>query len=95
MREVLIRAGQVAIRARLFDTPTADRIWSALPIYGALLTLSKFGKRFESGLYPDADGFGFPLYVGRGIGMEGGSSPRVRFWARPEVALIELVPEGS
>lgn len=63
----------------------------ALPFYGALLTLSKYGKRFERGLYPDADGMGFPLYVSRGIGMEGGSVPRVRFCARPEVALIELV----
>jgi uncharacterized protein len=63
----------------------------ALPGYGALLTLSRFGKRFERGLYPDADGFGFPLYVSRGIGMEGGSTPRVRFASRPEVALIELV----
>ncbi len=30
---VLIRAGNVAIRARLLATPTADRIWSALPVY--------------------------------------------------------------
>jgi predicted MPP superfamily phosphohydrolase len=64
----------------------------ALPFYGALLTLSRFGKRFERGLYPDADGFGFPLYVSRGIGMEGGAMPRVRFCSRPELALIELVP---
>lgn len=34
MRHVMIRAGHVAIRARLLDTPTADRIWQALPIYG-------------------------------------------------------------
>jgi uncharacterized protein len=32
MREVCIQAGTVSIRARLLDTPTADRIWSALPI---------------------------------------------------------------
>lgn len=32
-REILIRTGQVAIRARLLATPTADRIWRALPIY--------------------------------------------------------------
>ena len=64
----------------------------ALPYYGALVTLSRFGKRFERGLYADADGFGFPMYVSRGIGMEGGRAPRVRFCARPEVALIELLP---
>jgi hypothetical protein len=34
MRDILIRAGTVALRARLLDTPTADRIWRALPIYG-------------------------------------------------------------
>jgi predicted MPP superfamily phosphohydrolase len=62
----------------------------ALPWYGALLTFSKFGKRYERGLYAlDAGGY---LYVSRGIGMEGGPAPRVRFCARPEVALIELVP---
>ena len=71
-------------------TSTAAR-WR-LPGYGAIITISRFGKRFERGLYPDADGFGFPLYVSRGIGMEGGSTPRVRFASRPEVALIELVP---
>ena len=32
-REILIRVGPVALRARLCDTPTADRIWQALPIY--------------------------------------------------------------
>ncbi|MEO6709576.1 MAG: metallophosphoesterase, partial [Planctomycetota bacterium] len=64
----------------------------ALPFYGAILTLSKHGKRFERGLYPDADGFGFPLYVSRGIGMEGGTVLRVRFCSRPEIAVIELAP---
>jgi len=33
MREVLIRSGEVAIRARLLNTPTADRIWEILPIH--------------------------------------------------------------
>ncbi len=32
MREIVIRAGSVEIRARLLDTPTAERIWEALPI---------------------------------------------------------------
>ena len=61
----------------------------ALPWYGALITYSRFDKRFESGRYqvgPTA------LYVNRGIGMEGGAAPRIRFWARPEVSVIELVP---
>lgn len=33
MREILIRVGKVAIRARLLETPTAERVWAALPIY--------------------------------------------------------------
>lgn len=38
MREILIRVGEVAIRARLLDSATADRIWSALPIYAKAQT---------------------------------------------------------
>ncbi len=63
----------------------------ALPVYGALVTLSKFGKRFESGLHREGPTW---LYVTRGVGMEGGPAPRVRFFARPEVTVIELVPGG-
>ncbi len=32
-REVVIRGAGVFVRARLLSTPTADRIWSTLPIY--------------------------------------------------------------
>ena len=35
------------------------------------------------------------LYVNRGIGMEGGMAPKVRFLARPEVTVIELVGSGA
>jgi uncharacterized protein len=38
VREVLIQAGGVEIRARLLDTPTADQIWNALPIYASAQT---------------------------------------------------------
>jgi uncharacterized protein len=34
-REILVRAGAIAVRARLLDTPSADRIWRGLPIYAA------------------------------------------------------------
>jgi len=62
----------------------------ALPFYGALITFSKFGKRYESGLYRVKNTW---MYVNRGIGMEGGSVPRVRFCARPEITVIDLQPE--
>jgi predicted MPP superfamily phosphohydrolase len=61
----------------------------ALPLYGALVTLSKFGKKYESGLHREGQTW---LYVTRGLGMEGGPAPRVRFFARPEVTVIELAP---
>jgi uncharacterized protein len=59
----------------------------ALPFYGALITFSKFGKKYESGLFHVGDTL---LYVNRGLGMEGGPVPRVRFCARPEVTAIDL-----
>lgn len=64
----------------------------ALPLYGALVTLSKFGKKYESGLHREGQMW---LYVTRGIGMEGGPAPRVRFFARPEVTVIELAPPSE
>jgi predicted MPP superfamily phosphohydrolase len=84
----------------VFDTPVARGadLWCAghthggqvaLPLYGALVTLARTGKRYEAGCYRKGGAW---LYVSRGIGMEGGLAPRVRFWARPEVAVIEIVP---
>ena len=62
----------------------------AIPFYGALVTFSRFGKKYESGLFHEA---GTTLYVNRGIGMEGGPAPRVRFWSRPEITVFDLVPK--
>ena len=60
-----------------------------LPFYGALVTLSKFGKKYEAGLYHVGN---TALYVSRGIGMEGSIAPRIRFLCRPELAIIDVVP---
>ena len=60
----------------------------SLPWYGALITLSRFDKQYESGRYRKGD---TTLYVNRGIGMEGGDAPRVRFCARPEVTVLEVI----
>jgi predicted MPP superfamily phosphohydrolase len=63
-----------------------------LPLYGAILTLSRYGKRFEGGLYGVE---GMVLHVTRGIGLEGHLAPRVRFLCRPEIAVLDLVPAGA
>ncbi|HUR36482.1 MAG TPA: metallophosphoesterase [Terriglobales bacterium] len=62
----------------------------ALPFYGALTTNSIYDKRFEAGLYKVKNTW---LYVNRGIGMTYGA-PRVRFLARPEITVIDLVPQS-
>ena len=62
----------------------------ALPFYGAIITFSKFGKKYEAGLYKVGE---TDLYVNRGLGMEGGHAPRVRFFARPEIAVFDIVGE--
>ena len=62
----------------------------ALPFYGALTTLSKHGKKYEAGLYLQGH---IQLYVNRGIGMEGGRAPRVRFLARPEITVFDIGPK--
>lgn len=58
-----------------------------LPFYGALLTSSMYGKRYEMGYYQEGDTH---LYVARGVGMEGMGAPRARFLCPPEVVLWTL-----
>jgi hypothetical protein len=60
-----------------------------LPFYGALITLSGFGKRFEAGLYELG---GMRMYVNRGIGCEGHGLPPLRFLCRPEITVIDIAP---
>jgi len=62
----------------------------ALPFYGALITLSKYGKKYESGKYIVGPTV---LYVNRGIGLEGGAAPRIRFWSRPEITIFDITPK--
>lgn len=62
----------------------------ALPFYGALITLSRYGKKYEAGKYIIGNTI---LYINRGIGMEGGLVPRVRFFARPEITVFNIEPK--
>lgn len=61
----------------------------ALPFYGALITLSRYGKKYESGEYSVN---GVTLYVNRGIGTEGKVILTARFFARPEITVFEIKP---
>lgn len=59
----------------------------ALPGYGALITMSRFDKKYESGRKQVGD---TTLFVNRGLGFEPGL-PRLRLFARPELTLIDVV----
>jgi predicted MPP superfamily phosphohydrolase len=61
-----------------------------MPFYGALLTMSRFDKKYEMGLHTVG---GTSLFVSRGIGFEP-RMPRIRFLCRPEIAVIDVVGTG-
>ena len=61
----------------------------ALPFYGAIITLSKYGKRYEAGEYKVGNTI---LYVNRGMGTEGKFGLRIRFLVRPEITVFDIKP---
>jgi len=61
----------------------------ALPYYGALITMSKFGKKYEAGQYTVGK---TTLYINRGLGMDA-YPPRIRFLVRPEITVFDISPE--
>ena len=62
-----------------------------LPWVGPLLTFSEVPRSWAAGLTDLPDGG--RLLVSRGIGHERGHAPRLRFLCRPELVVIDLVPE--
>jgi uncharacterized protein len=62
----------------------------ALPYFGAIITLAKYGKKYEAGEYQVGN---IILYVNRGIGLAAGINPKMRFFARPEITVIDLKPK--
>lgn len=57
MRAVVIQAGDVEVRARLLDTPTAEIIWAALPITASARIWGEevyFDAPITSAIEPDA-----------------------------------------
>lgn len=63
-----------------------------IPFWGAIITLSRTGKKYESGLYSEGGMF---IHTSRGLGLEPHPAPQVRFFCRPEATLIRIVPHGS
>ena len=62
-----------------------------LPLIGPLITLSRVPRSWAAG-WTELSG-GRRLLVSRGIGMERGSAPRLRFLCRPELVIVEVMPE--
>ncbi len=60
-----------------------------LPLYGAVLTFSRYGKKYEAGNYFVES---TRLYVSRGLGMEGWNMPRIRFLCPPEIIQFTFIP---
>jgi len=58
-----------------------------IPGFGALVTGSLHGKKFEAGRIRVGK---MILYVTRGIGMEGAAAPRLRLFCPPEIILWEI-----
>lgn len=61
-----------------------------LPIFGAIITMSSVPNAWAAGATNLGDGR--TLVVSRGIGMERGKAPRLRFLCRPEVVIVDIVP---
>ena len=63
-----------------------------LPWIGPLYTLASIPRSWAAGVTDLPRGG--KLLVSRGVGMERASAPRLRFLCRPELVVIDLVPEG-
>ncbi len=61
-----------------------------IPFVGPILTLARVPRSWASGMTTITPGK--VLVVSRGIGMERGQAPRLRFLCRPELVILDLVP---
>jgi predicted MPP superfamily phosphohydrolase len=61
-----------------------------LPLIGPLITLSHVPRSWAAGV-TNLSG-GRTLIVARGIGMERGPAPRLRFLCRPELVIVDVFP---
>ena len=62
-----------------------------IPFFGPLITMSgDLPRRWASGMTVMPNGA--QLIVSHGVGLSQGRGPRVRFWCRPDIWVIRLVP---
>lgn len=61
-----------------------------LPGLGPLVTLARVPRRWAAGVTDIGEGR--TLIVSRGVGMERGPAPRLRFLCRPELVFVEIRP---
>jgi uncharacterized protein len=80
-RRILITAGRVKLRAQLLDTPTADRIWQALPLHS---TAEPWGQSIH---------FETPLESGRERGARQlATLGDICFWVEDDRVIIVYGP---
>ena len=80
-RRILIAAGRVKVRAQLLDTPTADRVWHALPLHS---TAETWGQAIH---------FETPLETGRERGARQlAALGDICFWVEDDRVIIAFGP---
>ena len=62
-----------------------------IPFFGPVMTLSKVPRIWASGMTEIADGK--YILVSRGVGLERGNAPALRFCCDPEIVIIDIVPK--
>lgn len=62
-----------------------------IPLWGPVLTFSRVPRAWTAGVARISGGR--TLVVSRGIGMERGSAPRLRFRCRPEIVIVDVEPQ--
>lgn len=90
---VLGHAPDFALRTQTADLMVAGHTHGGqvrIPFYGPIITFSRVPRDWAAGLTQIDDGW---LFVSRGIGMERGHAPRMRFFCRPELAVITVLPK--
>ena len=60
-----------------------------IPFWGAIITNCETGKKYEAGLYTLRN---MIIHTSRGLGLEPEPAPQVRFFCRPEITLINIIP---